>query len=65
MLAPAGLQMCWPVPSLLQVLGFFPAVLSSFPSHDQPHVISAACLVTFAEVLMTSSLGLFEVSVLE
>ena len=41
----------------LSVLGFSPSVTSSFPSRDQPHVISAACLVTSADVLMTLSLG--------
>jgi len=33
------------------VLGFSPSTPSSFPSRDQPHVISAACLVTSADVL--------------
>ena len=46
------------------MLGVSPSIPSSFPSRDQLHVISAACLVTSADVLMTLSLGQLEVSVL-
>ena len=47
------------------MLGVSSSIRSSFPSRDQLHVISAACLVTSADVLMTLSLGRLEVSVLE
>ena len=35
----------------------FPSVPSSFPGRDQPQLISAACLVTSADVFMTLSVG--------
>ena len=53
--APSGSRRC---------LGFTLSIPSSFPSRDQLHVISAACLVTSADALMTLSLGRLEVSVL-
>jgi len=46
------------------VLGVSPFIRSSFPSRDQFHVISAACLGTSTDVLMTLSLGRLEVIVL-
>jgi len=41
----------------LSVLGISPFVPSLFSGRDQHHAISAACLVTSADVLMTLSLG--------
>ena len=39
------------------MLGVSPSIPSPFPSRDQTHVISVACLVTSADVSMTLSLG--------
>ena len=46
------------------MLGVSPSIPSSFPGRDKLHVISAACLVTSADELMTLLLGRLEVSVL-